>query len=114
MASPRPVSVLIDAATMVTAAIYLITIMSAMYILSPEVMLIVVIIGAHTAIVAATIALTRNDIKRVLAYSTVSQLGYMFLALGSGGFTAVMFHVVSHAFFKACFFFGSGFVIYAM
>lgn len=114
MAGPTPVSALIHAATMVTAGIYLITRMSAMYVLSPEVMLIVAVIGALTAIVAATIALTRNDIKRVLAYSTVSQLGYMFLALGSGGFTAAMFHVVTHAFFKACLFLGSGSVIHAM
>lgn len=114
MAGPTSVSALIHAATMVTSGIYLITRMSEMYILSPEVMMIIAVIGGLTAIVAATIALTRNDIKRVLAYSTVSQLGYMFLALGAGGFTAAMFHVVTHAFFKACLFLGSGSVIHAM
>jgi NADH-quinone oxidoreductase subunit L len=100
MAGPTSVSALIHAATMVTSGIYLITRMSEMFVLSPEVMLIIAVIGGLTAIVAATIALTQNDIKRVLAYSTVSQLGYMFLALGAGGFTAAMFHVVTHAFLK--------------
>jgi NADH-quinone oxidoreductase subunit L len=114
MAGPTSVSALIHAATMVTSGIYLITRMSEMYILTPEVMIIVAVIGALTAIVAATIAITQNDIKRVLAYSTVSQLGFMFLALGAGGFTAAMFHVVTHAFFKACLFLGSGSVIHAM
>jgi len=88
--------------------------MSEMFVMAPEVMMIIAVIGALTALVAATIALTQNDIKRVLAYSTVSQLGYMFLALGSGAFTAAMFHVVTHAFFKACLFLGSGSVIHAM
>ncbi|MTI87060.1 MAG: NADH-quinone oxidoreductase subunit L [Balneolaceae bacterium] len=114
MAGPTPVSALIHAATMVTSGIYLISRMSPMYVLSPEVMLVVAVIGALTAIVAATIAITQNDIKSVLAYSTVSQLGYMFLALGAGGFTAAMFHVVTHAFFKACLFLGSGSVIHTM
>lgn len=114
MAGPTPVSALIHAATMVTSGIYLISRMSEMYVLSPEVMIIIAAIGALTAVVAATIALTQNDIKRVLAYSTVSQLGYMFLALGSGAFTAAMFHVMTHAFFKACLFLGSGSVIHAM
>ncbi|MBO6585900.1 MAG: NADH-quinone oxidoreductase subunit L [Gracilimonas sp.] len=114
MAGPTPVSALIHAATMVTSGIYLISRMSPMFVLSPEVMLIVAVVGALTAIVAATIAITQNDIKSVLAYSTVSQLGYMFLALGSGAFTAAMFHVVTHAFFKACLFLGSGSVIHAM
>ncbi len=114
MAGPTPVSALIHAATMVTSGIYLISRMSPMFVMSPEVMLIVAVIGALTAIVAATIAITQNDIKSVLAYSTVSQLGYMFLALGAGGFTAAMFHVVTHAFFKACLFLGSGSVIHAM
>lgn len=114
MAGPTPVSALIHAATMVTSGIYLISRMSPMFVMSPEVMLIIAIIGALTAIVAATIAITQNDIKGVLAYSTVSQLGYMFLALGSGAFTAAMFHVVTHAFFKACLFLGSGSVIHAM
>jgi len=114
MAGPTPVSALIHAATMVTSGIYLISRMSPMYVLSPEVMMIVAVVGALTALVAATIALTQHDIKRVLAYSTVSQLGYMFLALGSGAFTAAIFHVVTHAFFKACLFLGSGSVIHAM
>ncbi|WP_428234941.1 NADH-quinone oxidoreductase subunit L [Gracilimonas sp.] len=114
MAGPTPVSALIHAATMVTSGIYLISRMSPMFVMSPEVMLIVAVIGALTAIVAATIAITQNDIKSVLAYSTVSQLGYMFLALGSGAFTAAMFHVFTHAFFKACLFLGSGSVIHAM
>lgn len=114
MAGPTPVSALIHAATMVTSGIYLISRMSALYVMAPTVMLIVAIIGALTAIIAASIALTQNDIKRVLAYSTVSQLGFMFLALGSGAFIAAMFHVITHAFFKACLFLGSGSVIHAM
>lgn len=114
MAGPTSVSALIHAATMVTSGIYLISRMSPMFVMSPEIMMIIAAIGAITALVAATIALTQNDIKRVLAYSTVSQLGYMFLALGSGAFTAAMFHVVTHAFFKACLFLGSGSVIHAM
>src|SRR5699024_10793673 len=80
----------------------------------PEIMMIIAVVGALTAIVAATIAITQNDIKRVLAYSTVSQLGFMFLALGSGAFTAALFHVLTHAFFKACLFLGSGSVIHTM
>ncbi|MEX0843904.1 MAG: NADH-quinone oxidoreductase subunit L, partial [Balneolaceae bacterium] len=114
MAGPTPVSALIHAATMVTSGIYLISRMSPLFVMTPEVMLIIAVIGALTAIVAATIAITQNDIKSVLAYSTVSQLGYMFLALGAGGFTAAMFHVATHAFFKACLFLGSGSVIHAM
>lgn len=114
MAGPTSVSALIHAATMVTSGIYLITRMSPMYVMSPEVMMIVAVIGALTALVAATIAITQNDIKGVLAYSTVSQLGFMFLALGSGAFTAAIFHVVTHAFFKACLFLGSGSVIHTM
>jgi NADH-quinone oxidoreductase subunit L len=114
MAGPTSVSALIHAATMVTSGIYLISRMSPMFVMSPEIMIIIAAIGALTAIVAATVALTQNDIKSVLAYSTVSQLGYMFLALGSGAFTAAMFHVVTHAFFKACLFLGSGSVIHAM
>jgi len=114
MAGPTPVSALIHAATMVTSGIYLITRMSALYVMAPTAMLIVAVIGALTAFIAATIALTQHDIKRVLAYSTVSQLGFMFLALGSGAFIAAMFHVVTHAFFKACLFLGSGSVIHAM
>lgn len=114
MAGPTSVSALIHAATMVTSGVYLISRMSPMFVMSPEIMMIIAVIGALTALVAATIAITQNDIKRVLAYSTVSQLGYMFLALGSGAFTAAMFHVVTHAFFKACLFLGSGSVIHAM
>ncbi len=114
MAGPTSVSALIHAATMVTSGIYLISRMSPMFVMSPEVMIIIAVVGALTALVAATIAITQNDIKRVLAYSTVSQLGYMFLALGSGAFTAAIFHVVTHAFFKACLFLGSGSVIHAM
>jgi NADH-quinone oxidoreductase subunit L len=114
MAGPTPVSALIHAATMVTSGIYLIARMSFLYVMVPEVMIIVAVVGAVTAIVAASIAITQNDIKKVLAYSTVSQLGYMFLALGSGGFIAAIFHVATHAFFKACLFLGSGSVIHAM
>src|SRR5699024_8170700 len=95
MAGPTSVSALMHAATMVTSGVYLISRMSSMFVMSPEIMMIVAVVGAATAIVAATIAMTRNDIKKVLAYSTVSQLGYMFLALGSGAFTAAMFHVRS-------------------
>jgi len=114
MAGPTPVSALIHAATMVTSGIYLISRMSFLYVQSPEVMMVVAAVGALTAITAASIALTQYDIKKVLAYSTVSQLGFMFLALGSGAFTAAMFHVITHAFFKACLFLGSGSVIHAM
>lgn len=114
MAGPTPVSALIHAATMVTSGIYLIARMSFLYVMVPEVMIIVAAVGAITAIVAASIAITQQDIKKVLAYSTVSQLGYMFLALGSGGFIAAIFHVTTHAFFKACLFLGSGSVIHAM
>ena len=114
MAGPTPVSALIHAATMVTSGIYLITRMSSMYVISPEVMMIIAVIGALTAIVAATIAITQYDIKGVLAYSTVSQLGFMFLALGAGAYTAALFHVITHAFFKACLFLGSGSVIHTM
>lgn len=114
MAGPTAVSALIHAATMVTAGVYLVARMSEMFVMSPELMLLVAVVGALTAIVAATIALTQYDIKRVLAYSTISQLGFMFLALGSGGFIAALFHVVTHAFFKACLFLGSGSVIHTM
>lgn len=114
MAGPTSVSALIHAATMVTSGIYLITRLSPMYVMSPEILMIVAVIGALTAIIAATIAITQNDIKGVLAYSTVSQLGFMFLALGSGAYTAAIFHVATHAFFKACLFLGSGSVIHTM
>ena len=114
MAGPTPVSALIHAATMVTAGIYMIARSNVLYTAAPLTMNIVAIIGAATAIFAATIALRQNDIKKVLAYSTVSQLGYMFLALGSGAYVAAVFHVMTHAFFKALLFLGSGSVIHAM
>ena len=114
MAGPTPVSALIHAATMVTAGIYMIARSNALYSLAPLTLNVVAIIGAATALFAATIALKQNDIKKVLAYSTVSQLGYMFLALGSGAYVAAVFHVMTHAFFKALLFLGSGSVIHAM
>ena len=114
MAGPTPVSALIHAATMVTAGVYLVARCSAVFVLAPDAMTLVAWIGAGTAIFAATIGLAQNDIKKVLAYSTVSQLGYMFLACGVGAFGAGMFHVFTHAFFKACLFLGSGSVIMAM
>jgi NADH-quinone oxidoreductase subunit L len=114
MAGPTPVSALIHAATMVTAGIYMIARSNVLYTAAPLTMNVVAIIGAATALFAATIAMRQNDIKKVLAYSTVSQLGYMFLALGSGAYVAAVFHVMTHAFFKALLFLGSGSVIHAM
>lgn len=114
MAGPTPVSALIHAATMVTAGVYLIVRMSAVFMIAPCVLHIVAWIGALTALVAATIGVTQWDIKKILAYSTVSQLGYMFLACGVGAFHAAMFHLMTHAFFKALMFLGSGSVIHAM
>src|SRR2546423_2163557 len=114
MEGPTPVSALIHAATMVTAGVYMVARSNALFVLAPTSMKTVAIVGTLTAIFAATIALVQNDIKRVLAYSTVSQLGYMFLALGIGAFTAGVFHVFTHAFFKALLFLGSGSVIHAM
>jgi NADH-quinone oxidoreductase subunit L len=114
MAGPTPVSALIHAATMVTAGIYMIARSSALYNLAPETLHFVAIIGLATAIFAATIAIRQYDIKKVLAYSTVSQLGFMFLALGVGAYTTAVFHVMTHAFFKALLFLGSGSVIHAM
>jgi NADH-quinone oxidoreductase subunit L len=114
MAGPTPVSALIHAATMVTAGIYMIARSNVLYSLSHITMDIVAYIGLATALLAATIALKQNDIKKVLAYSTVSQLGFMFLALGCGAYTAAVFHVMTHAFFKALLFLGSGSVIHAM
>lgn len=114
MAGPTPVSALIHAATMVTAGIYMIARSNILYSLSPVTLNIVAIIGLATALLAATIALKQNDIKKVLAYSTVSQLGFMFLALGTGAYVAAVFHVMTHAFFKALLFLGSGSVIHAM
>ena len=114
MAGPTPVSALIHAATMVTAGIYMIARSNIMFSLAPVSQNIVAIIGIATALLAATIALKQNDIKKVLAYSTVSQLGLMFLALGVGSYTAGVFHVMTHAFFKALLFLGAGSVIHAM
>ena len=114
MAGPTPVSALIHAATMVTAGIYMIARSSALYSLADTTNNIIAVIGVATALLAATIALKQNDIKKVLAYSTVSQLGYMFLALGTGAYAAAVFHVMTHAFFKALLFLGSGSVIHAM
>ncbi len=114
MAGPTPVSALIHAATMVTAGVYLVVRCNGLFQNAPTAMFIVAIIGAATAIFAATIGLAQNDIKKVLAYSTVSQLGYMFLACGVGAFVAAIFHVMTHAFFKALLFLGSGSVIHGM
>ncbi len=114
MAGPTPVSALIHAATMVTAGVYMIVRCSTIYTYAPTAMFIVAIIGAATALFAATIGLAQNDIKKVLAYSTISQLGYMFLACGVGAFIAAIFHVITHAFFKALLFLGSGSVIHGM
>lgn len=114
MAGPTPVSALIHAATMVTAGIYMIARSNILYSMAEVTQNVVAIIGLATAILAATIALKQNDIKRVLAYSTVSQLGFMFLALGVGAYTAAVFHVMTHAFFKALLFLGAGSVIHAL
>ncbi len=114
MAGPTPVSALIHAATMVTAGIYMIARSNILYSLAPITLNVIAVIGIATALLAATIALKQNDIKKVLAYSTVSQLGYMFLALGTGSYVAAVFHVMTHAFFKALLFLGSGSVIHAM
>ena len=114
MEGPTPVSALIHAATMVTAGVYMVARCSALFVLSPDAMLLVAVVGAFTAIFAASIGLVQNDIKRVLAYSTVSQLGYMFLACGVGAFGAGIFHLMTHAFFKALLFLGAGSVIHAL
>jgi len=114
MAGPTPVSALIHAATMVTAGVYMIARSNVLYRLSPTAMMVVALIGGLTALFAATIGLRQFDIKKVLAYSTVSQLGFMFIAVGVGAFSAGVFHLVTHAFFKACLFLGSGSVIHAM
>lgn len=114
MAGPTPVSALIHAATMVTAGIFMITRLNYLFDLAPDVQNIIAIVGAVTSLVAATIALVQTDIKKVLAYSTVSQLGLMFLALGLGAYEVAVFHVITHAFFKACLFLGSGSVIHAL
>lgn len=114
MAGPTPVSALIHAATMVTAGVYLVARMSGLYVQAPEASEIMAVVGVLTAFFAATIALVQTDIKKVLAYSTVSQLGYMFVALGVGAYGVAIFHVVTHAFFKACLFLGAGSVIHAL
>ena len=108
MAGPTPVSALIHAATMVTAGVYMVARSSFLYVLAPTSMTVIAIVGAATALFAASIALTQNDIKKVLAYSTISQLGYMFLALGVGAFSAGMFHLLTHAFFKGLMFLAAG------
>src|SRR5205809_5474006 len=114
MAGPTPVSALIHAATMVTAGVYLVARCNLLFAMAPVSSAVVAGVGALTALFAATIALKQWDIKRVLAYSTVSQLGYMFLAVGTGAISAGIFHLATHAFFKALLFLGSGSVIYAM
>ncbi len=114
MEGPTPVSALIHAATMVTAGVYMVARSNALFVLAPHALMIVAVIGAATAIWAASIGLVQNDIKRVLAYSTVSQLGYMFLACGVGAFGAGIFHLMTHAFFKALLFLGAGSVIHAL
>jgi NADH-quinone oxidoreductase subunit L len=114
MAGPTPVSALIHAATMVTAGVYMVARCSILYALAPSALQVVAIIGGVTAVFAATIGLVQNDIKKVLAYSTVSQLGYMFLAMGVAAFSAGIFHLMTHAFFKALLFLGSGAVIHGM
>ena len=114
MEGPTPVSALIHAATMVTAGVFLVCRMSPLYEFAPEAKEFIVIIGATTAFFAATVGLVQNDIKRVIAYSTCSQLGYMFVAAGSGVYPVAMFHLFTHAFFKAMLFLGAGSVITAM
>ncbi|WP_343696335.1 NADH-quinone oxidoreductase subunit L [Flavobacterium sp.] len=114
MAGPTPVSALIHAATMVTAGIFMVTRLNFVFDLAVDVQTVIAVIGAITSLVAATIGLVQNDIKKVLAYSTVSQLGLMFLALGFGAYEVAVFHVITHAFFKACLFLGSGSVIHGL
>jgi NADH-quinone oxidoreductase subunit L len=114
MEGPTPVSALIHAATMVTAGVYMIARTNAVFSMAPKALAVVAVVGGVTSIFAATMGLVQNDIKRVLAYSTVSQLGYMFLACGVGAFTAGVFHLMTHAFFKACLFLGSGSVIHSL
>src|SRR5580692_2661186 len=114
MAGPTPVSALIHAATMVTAGVYMVARLNFLFSMSPFTMGVIALVGGLTALFAATIGVAQNDIKKVLAYSTVSQLGYMFAALGVGAYTAGVFHLMTHAFFKACLFLGPGSVIYTM
>lgn len=113
MAGPTPVSALIHAATMVTAGVYMIARLNFMFIVAETTLMVILIIGTLTALVSATMGITQNDIKKVLAYSTVSQLGYMFMAMGAGAFSAGIFHLMTHAFFKALLFLGAGSVILA-
>ncbi|MBK9099462.1 MAG: NADH-quinone oxidoreductase subunit L [bacterium] len=114
MAGPTPVSALIHAATMVTAGVYLLARTNIIYASAPSIMLVVAVIGISTAFFAATVGIVQNDIKKVLAYSTISQLGYMFLAMGAGAFSSGIFHLMTHAFFKALLFLGAGSVIHSM
>ncbi|HZN62565.1 MAG TPA: NADH-quinone oxidoreductase subunit L, partial [Planctomycetota bacterium] len=114
MAGPTPVSALIHAATMVTAGVYMVARMNFVYALSPTAMTVVAVVGGLTALFAGTIGVAQNDIKKVLAYSTVSQLGFMFMGVGVGAYAAGIFHLMTHAFFKACLFLGSGSVIHGM
>jgi NADH-quinone oxidoreductase subunit L len=114
MMGPTPGSALIHAATMVTAGIYLVARSSVMFVLSPITMNVILVVGAATAVVGGLIAIRQYDIKKVLAYSTVSQLGFLFMALGLGSFTGAMFHLTTHAFFKALLFLGAGSVIHAL
>jgi NADH-quinone oxidoreductase subunit L len=114
MEGPTPVSALIHAATMVTAGVFMVARLSPLFELAPHAQNFVIFIGATTALFAATIGLVQNDIKRIVAYSTCSQLGYMFVAMGAGAYSVGMFHLFTHAFFKALLFLGSGSVIYAM
>ena len=114
MEGPTPVSALIHAATMVTAGVFMVARLSPLFEASPIAMTVVLVVGAITAFFAATVGLVQNDIKRVIAYSTCSQLGYMFVALGAGVYSAGIFHLFTHAFFKALLFLGAGSVIHAM
>ena len=114
MAGPTPVSALIHAATMVTAGVYLVARLYGIYLHAPEASHVIAVVGASTAFFAATVAIVQTDIKKVLAYSTLSQLGYMFVALGVGAYGVAVFHLYTHAFFKACLFLGAGSVIHAM
>src|SRR5439155_17496577 len=114
MAGPTPVSALIHAATMVTAGVYLVARMSGVYLHAPEASMVIAVVGVTTAFFAATVALVQTDIKKVLAYSTISQLGFMFLVLVVGAYGVAIFHLVTHAFFKACLFLGAVSVIHAL
>jgi NADH-quinone oxidoreductase subunit L len=114
MAGPTPVSALIHAATMVTAGVYMVARLNGLYALSPTAQAVIIVVAAATCLIAAGMALVQTDIKKVLAYSTISQLGYMFIGVGAGAITAGIFHVVTHAFFKACLFLGAGSIIHAL